>query len=264
MRTAVYLIAATALAAPASSSVGQGGDAKDLLAGKLSAQFVPTKFSPDKSTIVTQGAAVAMLKDGLLVYSVGVPAPPVSTYKNGKLSQGFGDALKTCMIDGIGRDGGCNSIPQKTLAAGEKVWVSGFGLTKDSLMVQVITEPDDQGRYFANIKFPYKGPVPAPDDAVRTISEVLEMQPAQDQAEAAPDPAPQPAPVQRPRKYVDPTPPLPPPPPPTVSVGMTRDQVTQAFGDPSRKAVVGTKEIFSYSDLKMKITFTNGKVTNID
>jgi hypothetical protein len=45
---------------------------------------------------------------------------------------------------------------------------------------------------------------------------------------------------------------------------MTKDQVLTAFGEPQRKAVVGSREIYFYSDTKMKITFTNGTVSDIE
>jgi hypothetical protein len=59
--------------------------------------------------------------------------------------------------------------------------------------------------------------------------------------------------------------PPPPPadtPPPEISLGQTRDQVIAAFGQPTRIAKLGGKEIFYYKD--MKVTFTNGKVSNVD
>jgi len=40
------------------------------------------------------------------------------------------------------------------------------------------------------------------------------------------------------------------------------DQVTTSFGQPLRVARVGTKAIFYYKD--MKVTFTNGKVSNVE
>ena len=54
----------------------------------------------------------------------------------------------------------------------------------------------------------------------------------------------------------------PPPPPATISIGQTKDQVIASFGDPVRKAVLGAKEIYFYKD--MKVTFTNGKVSNVE
>jgi hypothetical protein len=58
----------------------------------------------------------------------------------------------------------------------------------------------------------------------------------------------------------------PPPPadvaPPTIELGQTMDQVTTGFGQPLRIAKLGVKTIFYYKD--MKVTFTNGKVSNVE
>jgi hypothetical protein len=51
---------------------------------------------------------------------------------------------------------------------------------------------------------------------------------------------------------------------PTIAIGQTKAQVIAAFGEPQRKAEAGTKEIFYYSDSKMKVTFINGIVSSID
>jgi hypothetical protein len=40
--------------------------------------------------------------------------------------------------------------------------------------------------------------------------------------------------------------------------------VTAGFGEPQRKATAGPKEIFFYTALKMKVTFTNGKVSSVE
>jgi hypothetical protein len=51
-------------------------------------------------------------------------------------------------------------------------------------------------------------------------------------------------------------------PPPTVALGQTMDQVTTGFGQPLKLARIGVKVIFYYKD--MKVTFTNGKVSNVE
>jgi hypothetical protein len=58
--------------------------------------------------------------------------------------------------------------------------------------------------------------------------------------------------------------PVPPAPPTTVSIGpgQTVNEVKEALGQPMRAATMGTKTIYFYKD--MKVTFTNGKVTNIE
>jgi hypothetical protein len=59
--------------------------------------------------------------------------------------------------------------------------------------------------------------------------------------------------------------PPPPPadaPPPTVAIGQTMDQVIAGFGQPLKVANLGGKTIFYYKD--MKVTFTNGKVSDME
>jgi hypothetical protein len=76
--------------------------------------------------------------------------------------------------------------------------------------------------------------------------------------------APAPASPAAPAPLPDIAPPPPPAdtPPPTIAEGQTKDQVTAAFGQPTRIAKIGVKEIYYYKD--MKVTFTNGKVSNIE
>jgi hypothetical protein len=50
--------------------------------------------------------------------------------------------------------------------------------------------------------------------------------------------------------------------PPTIALGQTKEQVTAAFGQPAKTAKIGAKEIFYYKD--MKVTFLNGKVSNVE
>ena len=74
----------------------------------------------------------------------------------------------------------------------------------------------------------------------------------------APDAAP--AASAAPAKFQEIAPP--PPPPPTIALGQTKEQVTGSFGQPVRVAKIGAKDIFYYKD--MKVTFLNGKVSNVE
>lgn len=51
-------------------------------------------------------------------------------------------------------------------------------------------------------------------------------------------------------------------PPPTVAMGQTIDQVTAAFGQPTRVVDLGVKKIYVYKD--MKVTFKAGKVSDVE
>jgi hypothetical protein len=60
------------------------------------------------------------------------------------------------------------------------------------------------------------------------------------------------------------TPPVPQPaaPPTEISLGQSIDQVTGSLGQPKNIVDLGAKKIYVYKD--MKITFTNGKVSNVE
>jgi hypothetical protein len=77
-----------------------------------------------------------------------------------------------------------------------------------------------------------------------------------------PPPPPADIPPPPPPPDVAPTPPPADAPPPTIALGQTMDQVTAGFGQPLRVAKLGAMVIFYYKD--MKVTFTNGKVSNVD
>jgi len=68
--------------------------------------------------------------------------------------------------------------------------------------------------------------------------------------------------AQAPLPVIAPPPPPADAPPPTIAVGQTKEQVTAAFGQPVKAAKIGPKEIYYYKD--MKVTFTNGKVSNVE
>jgi hypothetical protein len=72
--------------------------------------------------------------------------------------------------------------------------------------------------------------------------------------------APEAAPA--PMQAIAPPPPPPDTPPPTIAIGQTMNQVTAGFGQPLKVANLGGKVVFYYKD--MKVTFVNGKVSNVE
>ncbi|MFY9852930.1 MAG: hypothetical protein WAK26_03525 [Terracidiphilus sp.] len=171
--------------------------------------------------------------------------------------------------------------------AGEKFWVTGVTAQPDGILLSLYSDPYSDVRYYGEVKFffpagavaPPDGrhrrgaPPPAPrvappvDDFLKTVAELITVVPPDDQSN---QPAPAetaavaPAPVAPPAQLTDIAPPPPPPdvPPPTIALGQTKDQVVAAFGQPAKAAKLGVKEILYYKE--MKVTFTNGKVSNVD
>jgi hypothetical protein len=242
---------------------------------KLSKLFTPSKITADRTDIVTAGSIVVIHKEGMLMYAVTSPMPPSNTYKNGKIVQGAGgfgrDLMIGMMTPGTGT---AASYPQRHFVPDEKCFITGVSVQKDSIVLQLYSDPYDNTRYYGSLKipFPNKKVVPSVDDAVQMVSEVISVAPSDDQAakQPAPQDAQPPAPpgaaaAPRPLAPMPAIAPPPPPadaPPPTIAIGQTKDQVAAAFGQPVRIAKLGAKEIYYYKD--MKVTFTSGKVSNVE
>jgi len=263
-----------ALIAPVFSLVltAQTGDPLMAIEQKLRSQIKLTRTLADHSDIITPGSVVELRVDGLMMYGVASPLPPSNTYKNGKIGQGMGGFGKDFAIGFMsGDDTTANDYPHRKFVAGEKIWVTGITTQKDGISFQLFSDVYDDVRYYANLKipFPNKKEIPPADSVVQILSNVLAVVPSDGQSDqnsqaAAPAPtaiqAPQPVPV--PMAAIAPPPPPADAPPPTIAIGQTKDQVSTAFGQPQRLAKIGVKEIFYYKD--MKVTFTSGKVSNVE
>jgi hypothetical protein len=266
----------------------QAGDPATLIQEKLVSQIKITKSTADRSDIVTAGDVVVLHKDGLMMCSSSSSYAFSNSYSNGVLAANYKNRAKDAIKSfGFGHvpvfgggtsagDAANNGCPSRKFVAGEKFWITGIVAQKDGILVSTFSDPypdpsGNQVRYYGDLKFPFaKGSVPSPEDFVKTFSEVIAVdsvnaesgQGGQNaQAAQAPEPA-QAAPAQAPMPDVAPPPPPTDAAPPTISLGQTEDQVTAAFGQPVKTAKVGVKDIFYYKD--MKVTFTKGKVTDVE
>jgi len=208
-----------------------------------------------------------------------------NTYANGVLAANLKNRAKSA-LRGWGKGiltGGAsdvagaanNGCPSRKFVAGEKFWVTGVSIQKDGIVVNTYSDPYNEVHYYGEIKFMYpsKSAVPPVDAFVKTVQEVITVVPSDDkggqadqaQSEQQAPPA-QPAataPPAAPLQAIAPPPPPADAPPPSISIGQTKDQVVAGFGQPVRQAkLAGTKEIYFYKD--MKVTFTNGKVSNVE
>lgn len=244
----------------------QVGDPATLIQEKLVTQIKLTKATADRSDIVTAGDVVVLHKDGLMMCSSASSYAFSNTYSNGVLAPNPRKQLTHFLTRRIPYVGGDNCSASRKFVAGEKFWLTGITPHNDGIVVSTFSDalPDPSGnqvRYYGEITFPFpKHSVPPVDDFVKTVSEVMTVQPADDSGQPAQAAAPAPAPAALPD--IAPPPPPADATPPTIALGQTKDQVTAAFGQPTRIAKVGVKEIFYYKD--KKVTFTNGKVSDVE
>jgi hypothetical protein len=263
----------------------QAGDPATLIQQKLVSQINLTKATADRSDIVAAGDVMVLQKDGLMMCSTASSYAFSNTYSNGTLVANYNNRakdagksyVKAFGLSKLGLGGGAsvsdsanNACPSRKFVTGEKFWVTGIAAQKDGILVSTFSDPypdpsGNQVRYYGEIKFPFaKGVVPQVDAFVKTVSEVITVQPAEGQGNQG-DQGGQPAAASdAPAPVQDIAPPPPPAdtPPPTIALGQTKDVVIAAFGQPVRIAKLGVKEIYYYKD--MKVTFTNGKVSNVE
>jgi hypothetical protein len=269
------------------SAQAQVGDPGTLIKEKLVSQIKLTKAAAAHDDIVTAGDVVLLHKDGLMMCSSASSYAFSNTYSNGVLAANYNNRAKDAAKNffkgklPFGGGGGVtdaanNGCASRKFVSGEKFWVTDVALLKDGILVSTFSDPYNDVRYYGEIKFPFpKGSVPPVDDFVKTVSEVITVQPPDDKdkgnqndqaSEKSGAPvqgqAPAPTPTSAPMAAIAPPPPPADAPPPTIAVGQTKDQVVAGFGQPTRTAkLAGTKEIYFYKD--MKVTFTNGKVSDI-
>jgi hypothetical protein len=218
-------------------------DPKAELEKRLFSEFTLTKTTAQRDDIVTPGSTLVLHKDGLIMFSTDSRVPAPVTYKNGKLSITFGDAMGTTML--LGSNQTASTVPQRKFVSGEKFWLTGTQVSDKQVVLQVFSDAYANLRYFGQIKFPFpKNNFPSPDDMMKAISEVVTAEP--ENANAAPDQQPDTS-QQEPTK--------------TIAIGQTTDEVVAILGQPQKRVNLGAKEIYIYSD--MKVTFMNGKVSDV-
>ena len=244
-RSGVFLV----LSAVSALALAQGnGDLRQ----QLESTYTLTKATADSTDIVTAGAVLVLQKDNLQMDKVNMPIPTHNFYKNGELNQGglvgFLNKLGNASLGG-----GADAGNTRKFVTGEKFWVTKIEIESDGIEFSLLSDPFQDVRYHAVLKFPFaKGQAWPADQVMTTVAQVIKPDgdtgaPSSDQpqqASAAP-PAPAAAPETK-----------------TIAIGQTKEQVTQIFGQPTKVVQLGTKEIDYYPD--MKVTFVKNAVTNVE
>jgi hypothetical protein len=245
---------------------------------KLDSTYQLTKITDDKSDIVTAGSVLVLHKDGLLMLAASSTANPcMNTYKGGKISPNsackLGDRIRSIKfpLGGLGD----KAPASRTFVAGEKFWLTKIDVRTNGkdpgVVLDFFTDAISDVRYAGRLTIQFGTASPTPENALKTVSEVITVQPSDDDKKQ-PEPAtpsqpsaptaPPPAPVVTEAAPPPIAPPPPPPPDPVqIAEGQTPDQVKAAMGPPLKQFTTGAKEVYVYKDVK--ITFVNGKVKDI-
>lgn len=255
-------------------------DPKTTIQQKLQSEYTLTQPTAAEDDIVTAGAILVLKKGNVMMTPASGTNMYQNTYKDGKTSQNSigkadGWLRKASRLPGMSGAGNANG---RTYVPGEKMWVTKIDVKDDGVVFSLFTDAVNDVRYKATLKFVWtKGLIPPVDQVDREVAEVFSVQPAdnsnpqQQSAQNSPQAAASPstlAAASAPPKTVEAPPaPIPPPLPPTdaptqtISLGQTTDQVVGILGQPQKVIKLSSKQIYVYKD--MKITFVEGKVSDV-
>lgn len=157
----------------------QASDPGTSIQEKLVSDIKVTKPTADHTEIVTPGDVVLLHKDGLMMCSVSSSYAFSNTYSNGVLEANYKNRAKDAAKSffkghlpfgggGSAADAANNGCPSRKFVAGEKFWITGFQLEKDSILISTLSDPypDASGNevpHYGEITIPSpKGSVPTP------------------------------------------------------------------------------------------------------
>jgi hypothetical protein len=235
----------------------QQNGAAQSLQQMLVAQYPPATPTPDGSDLVAAGAVLVLQKDNLLMRTAinnliqmnghGVASIPVSnTYANGVIKQsGLSGFLAKMAMSGPGAN---TQTDNHRFNSGEKLWVIKIEAATDGVVFTLLSDPINGQRYHGLLTFPIaRNSAPPPEQILATVAEALKVDAESQPQDAADTSATADAAPDQPK---------------TLAIGQTKSQVLTLFGQPTRVAQMGGKEIDFYPD--MKVTFVNSKVVDIN
>lgn len=224
MRSKVFLALLAALVGTLPCAYGQ--DQKTEVQRRLMSQFAKTELTADLSDVKKAGSVVELHQNGLTMCSTEAKNPPTFSYKDGKISCGFGCQLAWRMaLNQYGQTP--ENIPQRKFVSGEKFWVTDYEVRNDGVVFLFYSDPYDDVRYYVQLKFPVqKGKFPPTDEVMKTIAEVLTVDNGSDGGQQ-PEPA---APAAQPSGAADAA-------PKTIALGQTKDEVVAILGKPRRRPI---------------------------
>jgi hypothetical protein len=248
---------------------------------QLQAQYKSVKMGSDSNgpTALEEGTVLAIQKGGILGVPSGSPKPCPSKYENASLKppsgwctqgrgeggkHGFGILKNYIPYANMVPDSKTNTSDTRYFKVGEKVYPSNIAvdIKNERISFGIVAcdtcnQTNPPTYYKSEVDFQFaKGYLETADvsKVEDTIGEVFAIDTSSPGTEAQQPGAPpeQPAAAQPATAQAAPA---------SIQLGQTIDQVVNAFGQPEKIVDLGSKKIYAFKDLK--VTFVNGKVTDV-
>ncbi len=226
---------------------------------QLASPFALSQLTGDKMGVAFPGTLFSLRINGFMGSTTKSLLAYQNIYKNGKLAKSFGNSLLQDKATSI------------TFQPGDAFYLTRVEAKDEGIVYHFVSANEFGGSlYISKLTIPFpKGSISSvdPRQIEQGLGEVFSFS-AQPQA-AAPGPAMPPSPPQPTPQFSQAPPPepapqplpQPAPAPATIALGQSFDQVTAAVGQPDKIVKLGEKEIYFYKD--MKVTFLNGKVSDV-
>lgn len=218
--------------------------------------YSTAKPTADGTDLEAAGAVLVLQKNNLIMNKVQLLPYMTNVYKDEKIGPeglfGVMGKVNAHLPKGILES---NS---RVFKSGEKFWVIAIQVFADGLYFFLMSDPIDNQRYHARLKFMYpKGSTPTPEAIVSLVSEVLKVDDSGNtsQESVAAEQSLQDGSAVRQSGTT-------PAESKIIAIGQSRDQVIAAFGVPQKIVQLGAKEIDYFAD--MKVTFVKSKVTDVN
>jgi hypothetical protein len=204
-------------------------DSPNAVREMLMATYPLTTPTADEKDIITPGAVLVLKKGNLAVTDVSGLIFCKNTYEYGDIAEDRVGWLP--QADRAGMPSG-NSVPLvRMLAAGEKLWVTGIDVTYVGATFHLLSVRHSGVRYASTLKFPFQmGPISYSSVIAAATREVFTVE-------------------SLPGESID-----------QDSI----DQVVADLGEPETIVIVGSKQIYFYKNMNMKVTFVDRKVSNVE
>jgi hypothetical protein len=267
---------------------------------QLHSTYVETMMDPNGLKVAKPGSTLVVQIDGVMANpNKNKAAPYANTFADGQIKPDASGGLANAVRNPFSKLKA--SSAERAFSVGEKVYLLKVELNPDTvaLTVQSCGECDPKAvdpahqPYRAKVTFKFlKGALASTDlkHVQQTIDQVFKFPdsgnatgaagtadaqaappaaapappPAQAPAQAVAPPAQDQQPQQQPQQEFKPidAPPPPPAAPKQIKLGMTLQEVKDGFGEPESIVDLGSKVIYKYKDLK--VTFVNGKVSDVE
>lgn len=246
-RSALALLAAASLAPTLSAAADKA--VAGVFEQQLRSQYTLAKASHG-ANVASAGTIVVIQQEGLNA------APPHAVWYTNIFKDGLRQrrGMREAMFQNAGT--------LRTIEVGDKFYVSKIDVKDNSLTFFLISQQAN-GKAAVLFEFAkgYQTSV-AFSDIQQAIDKVFTVEGQNENAQQPAEVAAQPAAPAAPTAAVTPpAPPAPPADPVKIELGLTTDQVVAAMGQPEKMVNLREKQIYLYKDLK--ITFINGKVSDV-